>query len=71
MQVRIAAEALQAELAREDAADAAVASRVEACARLSQGALSDSLTAEQVDELETLVAELERAVRRRRYAGSD
>ena len=71
MQVRVASEALQAELAREDAADGALASRVETAVRLSQAALADSLTAEQIEELETLVAELERAVRRRRYAGTD
>ena len=71
MQVRVAVEALRAELSREGAADAAVASRVETATRLSQAAMSGELTPEQVDELEALVTELERVVRRRRYAETD
>ena len=68
MQVRVAVEALRAELAREGAADSAVTSRVDKATHLSQAALSGELTPEQVDEIEELVTELERVVRRRRYA---
>jgi hypothetical protein len=73
MQARVAVEALGAELAREgDAgAGAAVTGRLETATRLSQAALASGLTGEQRDELEELVGELERAVRRRRYAGTE
>jgi hypothetical protein len=71
MQVRVAVEALRAELSREGADDSAVASRVEIATRVSEAAMSDHLTTEHVEELEALVAELERVVRRRRYAGTD
>ena len=45
--------------------------RVEAATRLSRAAMSGELTDEQRDELEELVTELERVVRRRRYAETD
>jgi hypothetical protein len=71
MQVRVAVETLKAELARDGSADSGLAARVETATRLSEAAMSGSLTAEQLDELETLVTELERVVRRRRYAETD
>ena len=71
LQVRVAVEALRAELARDGAADSAVTSRVDRATQLSQAALAGELTPEQVDELEELVTELERVVRRRRYAETD
>jgi hypothetical protein len=71
LQLRIAAEALRAELAREDAADASLDSRVATATGLSEAALSGELTAAQAERLESLVNEFERAVRRRRYAGTE
>ena len=71
LQVRVACEAMRAELSREGAADSAVASRVDTATRVSQAAMSSGLTPEELDELETLVTELERVVRRRRYAETD
>jgi hypothetical protein len=71
MQVRVAVEALRAELSREGADDSAVASRVDIATRVSEAAMSGHLTAEHLEELEALVTELERVVRRRRYAGTD
>jgi hypothetical protein len=38
---------------------------------LSEAALSGELTAAQAERLESLVNEFERAVRRRRYAGTE
>ena len=71
MQVRVAVEALRAELSREGVGDAAVASSVEIATRLSEAAMSGALSPAQVEELEALVTELERVVRRRRYAETD
>jgi hypothetical protein len=71
MQVRVAVEALKAELAREGADVSAVASRVEIANRVSEAAISGHLTPEELADLEALVTELERVVRRRRYAGTD
>jgi hypothetical protein len=71
LQTRVAAEALAAELAREGAEDAGLGKRVDTAERLSQAALGGPLGDEQVAELDTLVSELERAVRRRRYAGTE
>lgn len=67
LQARVAAEALAAELEGGDAAAAAVARHAEAVAQLSRTALSTGLAAAEVGELERMVAELERTVRRRRY----
>jgi hypothetical protein len=38
---------------------------------MSQSAMSSGLNDEELDELESLVTELERVVRRRRYAETD
>ena len=71
MQARAAAEALQAELAREGAADPGLGTRLETATHLSRAIHSGELSAEDAGRLEALVTELERAVRRRRYAGTD
>jgi hypothetical protein len=71
MQLRIALEALHAELTREGESGAEVASRVETARLLSESALAGDLSPDQAGELEELVRELERVVRRRRYAGTE
>jgi len=68
LQARAAAEALVAELDAGDAAHDVAARHARAAAGLCRAALAAGLGAEQVAELERMVAELERAVRRRRYA---
>jgi hypothetical protein len=67
LQTRAATEALVAELAREGEVGAA-AGHAEAASRLARAALSTGIDEQQREELEGLVATLERAVRRRRYA---
>ena len=71
MQVLVACETLNAELSREGSAGSAVAGRVEIARRVSQAAILDGLTPEHMEELETLVTELEGVVRRRRYAQTE
>jgi hypothetical protein len=71
LQTRVAVEAMRAELSREGAADDGIETRVQTAARLAEAATSGALAAAQVDELGSLVKELERAARRRRYAGTE
>ena len=71
LQTRVALEALRAELARDGVPDTSAAARLEQATLLSRAALDGELTGEQRDQLEELVTELERVVRRRRYAETD
>jgi hypothetical protein len=71
MQVKVAADALRAELAREESTDSGLTSRVEIAGRLAQAAMAGDLDDAAQADLEKLVTELERAVRRRRYAATD
>ena len=68
LQARAAAEALAAELDAGDAAHAVATRNAGASVGLCRAALGAGLGAEQVAELARIVAELERAVRRRRYS---
>ena len=71
LQTRVAVEALRAELVSDGAPETGAAVRLEQATALSRAALDGELTDEQRDELEELVSELERVVRRRRYAETD
>lgn len=68
LQARAAAEALAAELERDDTGGDAGTRHVEGAGALGRAALSTGLTAEHVGQLQKMVAELERTVRRRRHA---
>ncbi len=71
LQTRVAAEALRAELARDGVPDTGAAKRFEHATSLSRSAMDGELDDQQRAELEDLVTELERVLRRRRYAESD
>jgi hypothetical protein len=70
LQTRSAAEALGAELER-DGTDKSTATHTATATRLSKTAMSGELSDAQVAELAKLLTELERYVRRRRYAETD
>ncbi len=67
LQARAAAEALAAELERDDTATDTATRHVEGAGALGRAALSTGLAGEHVDQLRKMVAELERTVRRRRH----
>lgn len=70
LQTRAAAEALGAELEREETGKS-TASHTAAATRLSRAAMSGGLSHAQIAELGKVVTELERFVRRRRHAEPD
>lgn len=70
LQSRAAAEALGAELER-DGTGKSTATHTATAARLSKAAMSHELSNAQIAELTKLITELERYVRRRRYAETD